>query len=105
MVHRVRDIVAERLPISASLDDVAHVMNLSPRTLHRRLHEEGSSLRAIKDALRRDIALSRLEKTNQPIADIASDLGYADPSTFYRAFLSWTGEAPTTYRDRLVGSR
>jgi len=102
MVRRVRDIVAETFPVSTSLDDVARRLNLSSRSVHRRLHEEGSSLRAIKDALRRDLALSRLEKTDEPIAQIAMSLGYADPSAFYRAFLSWTGTAPTTYRERLA---
>lgn len=105
MVRRVRDIVAETFPVSTSLDDVARRLNLSSRSVHRRLHEEGSSLRAIKDALRRDLALSRLEKTDEPIADIASSLGYADPSAFYRAFVSWTGVAPMIYRERLAEAR
>lgn len=101
MVHRVRDIVSKSLPNPVSLADVARQLNLSPRTVHRRLYEEGSSLRVIKDALRRDIALSRLEKTEQPIGQIAADLGYEDPSTFYRAFMAWTGKNPSSYRGQL----
>ena len=50
-------------------------------------------------------ALARLAKSDEAIADIATNLGYADPSTFYRAFMSWTGIAPTTYRERLAQAR
>jgi len=100
-VRRVRDLVAAALPRPVSLEEVARDLLLSPRTLHRRLHEEDSSFHAIKDAVRRDLALARLEKTRQSIAQIASDLGYAEPSAFFRAFLHWTGAAPTHYRRRL----
>jgi len=102
MVRQVRDMLASSLVDLHSVDEVARRLNLSPRTLHRRLQEEGSSYRAIKDALRRDVALSRLEKTRQPISKIAADLGFSEPSTFFRAFQGWTGVAPTTYRRRLA---
>ena len=100
MVIRVRDLLRATLPDTLSLDDIADRLHLSPRTVHRRLENEGSSFRAIKDALRRDMALSRLTKTRDPIAQIASDLGYTDTSAFYRAFVDWTGMAPVHYRKR-----
>jgi len=102
MVLRVRDSLRAALPYSLSLDQVAARLHLSERTLHRRLEEEGSSFRAIKDALRRDMALARLAKSQESIAQIAADLGYADPSAFYRAFVEWTGMAPAHYRKRLL---
>jgi AraC-like DNA-binding protein len=98
MVIRVRDLLRASLPNTLSLNNIAYRLYLSPRTVHRRLEEEGSSFRSIKDALRRDIALSRLAKTNDPIAKVAADLGYADTSAFYRAFVDWTGMAPVHYR-------
>ncbi len=100
MVIRVRDLLREALPETPGLDDIAARLHASPRTVHRRLEEEGSSFRAIKDALRRDLALARLSKTRDPIAKIAADLGYADTSAFYRAFVSWTGMSPAHYRRR-----
>lgn len=100
-VRRVRDLVAAALPRSLMLEEVAQELFVSPRTLHRRLHEEGSSLYAVKDAVRRDFALARREKTQQSIAQIASDLGYAEPSAFFRALQHRTGVAPTHYRKRL----
>ncbi|MBL8472495.1 MAG: AraC family transcriptional regulator [Rhodocyclaceae bacterium] len=106
MVRRVRDIVANSFPEPLTLEQVARRLNLSTRSVHRRLHEEGSSLRAIKDALRRDLALARLEKTTATIAEVAAELGYADPSAFFRAFVEWTGMAPSDYRKRLgTGAR
>jgi len=100
-VFRVRDLLRDALPNSLSLEEIAGRLHMSPRTLHRRLEEEGSGFRAIKDAIRRDIALSRLTKTSQPIATLASDLGYADTSAFYRAFVGWTGISPERFRRRL----
>lgn len=98
MVIRVRDFLRAALPESLSLEQVAERLFQSPRTVHRRLEEEGSSFRAIKDALRRDMALARLTKTDDPVARVAADLGYADTSAFYRAFVEWTGMAPIHYR-------
>ena len=103
-VLRVRDLIRDALPASLSQDEVAKRLHMSPRTLHRRLDEEGASFRSIKEALRRDIALARLTKTRQPIARVAADLGYADTSAFYRAFTSWTGLSPELYRKQLANS-
>jgi len=101
MVLRVRNCLRDALPEAKPLAEVAGELHLSPRTLHRRLEDEGSSFQAIKDSLRRDLAIDRLDKTQQPLARIAADLGFADPSAFYRAFVSWTGMAPAHYRKRL----
>ena len=103
MVIRVRDLLRAALPETLSLDDIADSLHLSPRTIHRRLEEEGSSFRGIKDALRRDMALARLTKSKDSIAKVAADLGYADTSAFYRAFVEWTGMAPVHYRRQWVG--
>jgi len=98
MVTRIRDLLRDALPRPLDLDDIAERLHLSPRTIHRRLAEEGATFRAIKDALRRDLALARLAKTRDPIAKVAADLGYADTSAFYRACVDWTGLAPAHYR-------
>ncbi|MDP3438547.1 MAG: AraC family transcriptional regulator [Azonexus sp.] len=103
MVIRVRDRLRAGLPGTLSLDEIADQLHLSPRTLHRRLGDEGSSFREIKDALRRDMALARLTKTKDSIAAVAADLGYADTSAFYRAFVEWTGMAPVHYRQKWAG--
>ena len=104
LVMRVRDHLRAALPELPELEATAAALKLTPRTLNRRLEAEGSSFRAIKDALRRDIALSRIAKSTQPVATLAADLGYADPSAFYRAFVGWTGVSPSAYRRRLQES-
>jgi AraC-like DNA-binding protein len=101
LVMRVRDHLRAALPEMPELEETSTALKMTPRTLNRRLEGEGSSFRAIKDALRRDLALSRMAKTTQPVAHVAAELGYADPSAFYRAFVGWTGVSPSTYRRRL----
>lgn len=100
IARAVREAVAATLAEAPALDAIARRLHLSPRTLHRRLAAEGTSLRAIRDAVRREQALYRLEKTRQSVAAIATDLGYSEPSAFFRAFVAWTGSAPTVYRKR-----
>jgi AraC-like DNA-binding protein len=100
MARTVRELIARDLSRPPSLGEAARILGLAPRTLHRRLHEEGSSYRVIKDALRREAALARLEKTGDSVARIAADLGYSEPSAFFRAFHGWTGKAPSAHRRR-----
>ncbi|EXI76196.1 MAG TPA: AraC family transcriptional regulator [Candidatus Accumulibacter phosphatis] len=104
MVLRVRNALRDALPVSASLADVARSLHLSQRTLHRRLLDEGSSFQAIKDALRHDLAINRLAKSRQGLAQLAAELGFADTAAFYRAFLRWTGMGPAHYRRRLLAA-
>lgn len=100
-VLRVRDLLRSALPAMPDLREVARRLNLSERTLHRRLFEEGTNFRAIRDALRRDIALSRLTKSEIPLATLAAELGYAEPSAFYRAVTGWVGLSPSRYRQQM----
>ena len=97
-VRAVREHLAHRLAGGSSLEGAAAALGMSPRTLHRRLAEEGASFRGVRDALRREAALARLERTGDTIAAIAADLGYAEPSAFFRAFVGWTGRSPSAYR-------
>ena len=98
VARALRELLGRSLAQAPSFDAAARALALAPRTLHRRLRDEGTSFRRIKESLRREVALARLEKTRQSIADIAADLGYSEPSAFFRAFQSWTGEAPSAHR-------
>lgn len=100
MVRRVRELLANDLATAPAFEAMARALEVSPRTLHRRLAEEGSSFRAIRDELRRQRALAMVETTRKRIADIAAELGYSEPSAFFRAFHAWTGEAPSARRRR-----
>jgi AraC-like DNA-binding protein len=97
---RVREHLRAALPEHLPLPALARRLFVSPRTLHRRLDEEGTSFRAIKDSLRRDLATEWLTKTTRPLGRIGADLGFADAAAFYRAFAAWTGSGPREYRKR-----
>ncbi|CAN7616944.1 AraC family transcriptional regulator [Cupriavidus necator] len=99
--HRVRQYVAECLPVSPTIEAVAHALHCSVRTLCRRLSAEGTSFQAIKDDVRRDIAIQRLTRSEDPIAAIAFDVGFDNPTAFHRAFRHWTGSTPNAYRRAL----
>lgn len=98
--HRVRNFLKDRLDQSLTVDDVAHALHTSPRTLARWLAAEGTTFQRTKDKLRRDLAIELLNKTSQPVALIGSNLGFDDPAAFNRAFRQWTGSAPGAYRKR-----
>ncbi len=97
---RIREYLRDALPEQPTLPMIARRLFLSPRTLHRRLEEEGTSFRSIRDGLRRDLAIDWLAKTEQSLGRIGADLGFADAAAFYRAFTGWTGSGPREYRKR-----
>ncbi|SOD99665.1 AraC family transcriptional regulator [Caenispirillum bisanense] len=82
-------------------ETVAAQLSSSPPTLRRRLRLDGTSFRAIKDQLRRDLALALLADPAARVADVAADLGFAEPSAFHRAFRKWTGGRPGDYHRRV----
>jgi AraC-like DNA-binding protein len=105
MARAVRSAMGPELAAAPAFEAVARQLHLSPRTLHRRLVDEGTSFRKIKDMARREAALQRLERSDLGIAEIAADLGYSEPSAFFRAFVGWTGMAPSVYRKRNNSSK
>ena len=98
--HRVRQYLAAQLPDLPTIEQAAASLHCSVRTLCRRLAGEDTSFQALKDELRRDIAIQRLTETDETLAKIAGDIGFDDPSAFHRAFRHWTGSTPGTYRRR-----
>ena len=76
---------------------VARRLHVTPRTLARKLAEEGTSYRAIVDDLRHRMAVD-LIKSGSSMDEIAYLLGYTDTSNFRRAFRRWTGMAPSQLR-------
>lgn len=80
-----------------SFDDLANIFYTTSSTLRRRLLAEGTSYQTIKDEERRDRAMQLLFDTRMPISEISEELGFGDPSTFYRAFKKWTGASPKMF--------
>jgi AraC-like DNA-binding protein len=98
VTHLVRTCLLERGVGSLGAAEIAGLLNMSLRTLSRRLEGEQTTLKHIQDTLRRDLAIHRLTQTRDSISDIANDLGFGDIASFYRAFRAWTGVAPGAYR-------
>jgi len=80
---------------------VAAELNMSPRTLHRRLTREGRSFQQLKDDFRRQIALHYLGRRELSIDAVAALMGFQDNSAFYRSFRKWTGKSPGQYREQM----
>ena len=100
LVDRVREALRQQPELMRRADALAAHLNVSERTLHRQLKEEGETLQAIKDRVRRDLALTLLRKTQQPLARIASAVGMSNEKSFARAFKHWTGQTPEEARRR-----
>lgn len=83
-----------------SLDALARAHHTSTRSLQRKLAEHGRTFQRLLDETRRHLAIDYLRRPDLDIAEIALLLGYAEQSSFTRAFRSWTGEAPAQWRRR-----
>lgn len=92
-------------PFSRTLQSVARTLGVSARSLRRRLQLEGCSYHHLKDAMRRDLALNLVGNSDVALVEIGDRLGFADASTFHRAFKRWTGAAPGEFRRRQCGTR
>lgn len=101
LVQRVRLLLQEQ-PGAATAEAVAHVLHVSPRTLHRQLLQEGASLQALKDEVRQEQAMTLLRRTARPVKQVAQAVGFASEKSFARAFRQWTGESPAQYRRKGV---
>jgi AraC-like DNA-binding protein len=82
----------------ASPESVAQRLAMSHRTLQRRLEDEGTSFRTLRDEARRERALQRLADPTVTIAIVADEMGFADVAAFHKAFRRWTGTSPNAYR-------
>lgn len=83
---------------------IAAQLGMSERTLQRRLREEGTTYQATLDRTRHYLARDLLRNTQMPLADVAIQLGFSEPSTFFRAFKRWEGATPGQYREAGVFS-
>jgi AraC-like DNA-binding protein len=95
LAQRVRELLRGGAGTAAALAEALHV---SVRTLHRQLHEEGSSLQALKDEVRRDTAVALLARSDRPVKQVAAAAGFRNPKSFARAFRQWTGMSPEQWR-------
>jgi AraC-like DNA-binding protein len=99
--QRVRELIAAALKEGApTADAIAQKLEMSERTLRRRLHEDGTTYEDLLDGLRRALSERYLEEPKLSTEEVALMLGYSELSTFGRAFRRWHGITPAQYRRR-----
>ncbi len=84
------------------ISDMAARLGMSSRTLQRRLAAQGHVYQDLVDAARRDLAEQLLRRTEFALAEIAFLTGYAEQSTFTRAFKRWHGQTPAHFRRAIL---
>lgn len=98
LVQRVRQQLASRPQDAHNANDLAALLNTSPRTLHRQLKDEGASLQSLKDEVRQQLATELLLRSQKPIKQVAEAIGFLNEKSFIRAFKGWTGQSPGDWR-------
>jgi AraC-like DNA-binding protein len=97
--REVRDMVAaELVGGNPSALNVAARLDMSTRTLTRRLEREGMNFKELLDDLRKRLALEYVKSQEITLSEVALLLGFSQTAAFHRAFRRWTGQTPLTYR-------
>ncbi|PKN53608.1 MAG: hypothetical protein CVU55_00345 [Deltaproteobacteria bacterium HGW-Deltaproteobacteria-13] len=97
-----RLLVARSELLNAPIEQVARSLNMSARTLQRRLAENGHSITEIRNLIRFKMAIQALQDTRHSIEDIAGKLGFSDRHCFTQAFKRWSSLSPSAYRKKLT---
>jgi AraC-like DNA-binding protein len=92
----------QALPTTAKL---AAILGVSSATLRRRLDQERGSIRSLKEQARMELALQYLERSALTIDALAAHLDFSSSKAFTRAFKSWKGTTPATYREQAAKGR
>lgn len=105
MSVRVRRILMDDLGQTALTPAaVARALEVSTRTLSRRLAAESTSFRQILDQARCELAMALLHDGSLSVGDIAFFLQYSEPAAFHRSFRRWTGQTPREFRQGLTAA-
>lgn len=80
------------------IERVAQRLNMHPRTLQRRLREDGEAFGEIQDRCRYEAAVIHLKQQHTDLESISERLGFSDRQNFTRAFKRWTGVSPREFR-------
>ena len=92
------EIIRQLASGSVNRDDIAAKLHMSPKTLQRRLVEEGTNFRQLLDETREHLARQYVKDSRLLLAEVTYLLGFSDTANFNRAFRRWTGMTPTRFR-------
>jgi AraC-like DNA-binding protein len=102
----LRQVITTMLPNGyPDIHRVAEAVQMSVRTLQRRLHREGTAFAHVVAHARFDEARRLLGDPSRKVIDVALDLGYSDHAHFTRAFERWAGQPPQEFRRRLAADQ
>jgi len=98
---KIQKIIGKNVACAPAFNLLADQLEIHPQTLRRRLTEEGTTYRDIKNHLRRDTSIYYLAKPGLSIEEVSERSGFAETSSFIRAFKNWTGLTPHCYRKKV----
>lgn len=102
VTDKVRSMLRHSLDAPPTLAQIGNRMHMTPTKLRRRLAEEGCpGFLQLRDLVRHEAAVDLLLYRHLTLEQIAEQLGFAEHSTFHRAFKRWTGLSPGDFRSRL----
>lgn len=102
---KVYKVIAKTPGRFPGMEEVAKLLNMTSRTLRRRLKDEGYSFSQISDDVRQSFAMEYLRTTDMTTEDIAPLVGFGDGANFRHAFKKWTGKTVGEFRRAERGSR
>jgi AraC-like DNA-binding protein len=100
-LERVRVAIQQKLTGQRpTVEDIADALHVSPRTLQRRLQDEGASFQRVLEEGRHYLARHYLNNSGLELNEAAYLLGYEDSNSFVRAFRTWEGMPPARWREK-----
>ena len=96
--REVRDLILRSPSDFPSLSEVANHLYTTPRTLRRKLADQGTSYQQIFNDVRKSLAIKFLRETQLSMDEIAERVGFSDSRNFRQAFKKWTDSTPSSHR-------
>lgn len=98
--QRVSKLIFENPGRIWTLNEVAEKLCMSPRTVIRKLHSEGTKFQIIRDEIAKKQVISYLADASLSVESVGHLMGFSDVSSFRRSFKRWFGETPSQYFTR-----
>jgi AraC-like DNA-binding protein len=99
----VEDLLEQHLEQQLTLEQVAHRLNQSPRTVIRKLRQSGSTFQSIRDEVYSSRASLYMRNSDVSVNGVSELLGFSGPANFRRTFKRWFGQTPSAYRETHSG--
>lgn len=103
LIEALTNHIGQKMGYESRQADVAAAVNMSERTMRRRLRSLGTSFRSLDSKVSYERAVKLLQRADLSINQISEKLGYSSVRAFRRAFYRWSGLSPTAFRKTLSG--